>query len=441
MTEPQTTEENNLDKTLTSGFSSARRIGLGVAFVVFGIFGVWALTAPIDGASHAPGTVTARSSNKSIQHLEGGIIAEILAENGDRVEAGDPLIRLDDTQARAELGMANVQIAANQAMEARLQAERDGLDQIEFETDIETASANEIAEMLSQREIFAARREALEGQISVLEQRIEQMRSRLVGMRSMRESREALVQSHGEELEEVRGLLAEGFSDINRMRDVERRYNTLRGELAELESNITSTEIQIGETESEIRQVRNEFYAEVVTELGRVRSELKDLRERRTALRDVVRRKLVVAPDAGVVNGLDLHTVGGVIPAGEEIGQIVPSSDELIIEARVSPIDIDRVSVGQSASVRFSALNAQSTPRLTGNVINVSADAFTDQQSGNRYYQARIDVNPDSLEGFGDLPLVPGMPADVFINSGERTLMQYLLKPLTTTMSRSFIED
>jgi epimerase transport system membrane fusion protein len=435
------TDQKTVDQTLTSGFASAKRTGLVVAFLVFGVFGVWASTAPIDGASHGPGTVTARSSNKSIQHLEGGIIAGILVENGDRVEAGDPLIRLDATQALAELGMVSVQIAAKEAKEARLLAERDGLDEIKFQTDIGEASPNEIAEMLSQREIFAARRESLQGQASVLEQRVSQLRSRLQGMREMRESREMLVQSHSEELDEVRGLLAEGFADTNRLRDVERNYNTLRGDLAELESEITSTEIRIGETESEIRQVQNEFFAEVVTELGQVRSELKDLHERRVAIQDVVTRKVVRAPDSGIVNGMDLHTVGGIIPAGEEIGQVVPASDELIIEARISPMDIDRVSVGQSASVRFSSLSARRTPRLTGTVINVSADAFTDRQSGTTYYEARIAVDPESLEGFSELALVPGMPADVFINSGERTLMQYLLKPLTTTMARSFIED
>ncbi|MEX1196401.1 MAG: HlyD family type I secretion periplasmic adaptor subunit [Pseudohongiellaceae bacterium] len=443
MTDRNRTDDNALMETLTSGFASARRTGLIIAFLVFGVFGIWATTAPIDGAAHAPGTVTARSNNKVVQHLEGGIISEILTENGDRVEAGDPLVHLDATQSRAELAMANVQLAAGEAREARLLAERDGLEQVEFETDISAASPVEVAEMLSQRAVFQARREARLGQIDMLEQRVRQLRSQLEGLHSQRESKQSLVTSYADELEEVRGLLADGFSDTNRLRSVERNHSTLRGEIAELDSNIATTEMRITETQTEIKQVEREFFAEVVTELGETRSQLEDLRERRTALQDVVDRKIVRAPDAGIVNGMDIHTVGAVIAPGDPIAEIVPEGDELIIEARVSPMDIDRVAVGQDASVRFSSLNAQTTPRLTGTVINLSADAFVEEQSGNSYYQARISVEPSELESLGGsaIVLVPGMPAEVFINSGERTLMQYLLKPLTNAMARSFIED
>lgn len=441
MTDRNTTDDNALTEKLTSGFASARRTGLIIAFLVFGVFGVWAFTAPIDGAAHAPGTVTARSNNKVVQHLEGGIISEILAENGDRVQAGDPLVRLDATQALAQLGMVNAQLAAGEAREARLVAERDGLERVEFKKDISTASPNEVAEMLSQREIFRARREARLGEIDMLEQRVRQLRSQLEGLRIQHDSKQALVTSYAEELEEVRDLLADGFSDTNRLRSVERNYNTLRGEIAELESNIATTEMRITETQTEIEQVQREFYAEVVTQLGETRSQLEDLRERHTALLDVVERKVVRAPAAGIVNGMDIHTEGAVIAPGDPIAEIVPAGDELIIEARVSPMDIDRVAVGQDASVRFSALNAQTTPRLTGTVINLSADAFMDEQTGNSYYQARIRVEPSELDDVEGLVLVPGMPAEVFINSGERTLMQYLLKPLTNAMARSFIED
>lgn len=443
MTDRNTTDDSALTEKLTSGFASARRTGLIIAFLVFGVFGVWATTAPIDGAAHAPGSVAARSNNKVVQHLEGGIISAILAENGDRVVAGDPLVRLDATQARAQLGMVNAQLVANEAREARLVAEREGLDRVEFKTDITTASPNEVAEMLSQREIFQARRQARLGQIDMLEQRTAQLRSQLRGLRIQRESKQALVTSYAEELEEVRGLLTDGFSDTNRLRSVERNYNTLRGEIAELDSNIATTEMRITETQTEIGQVQREFFAEVVTQLGETRSELEDLRERHTALQDVVDRKIVRAPDAGIVNGMDIHTVGAVIAPGDPIAEIVPAGDELIIQARVPPMDIDRVAVGQEASVRFSALNAQTTPQLVGTVISVSADAFVEERTGSSYYQARISVDPAELETLQGtaIVLVPGMPAEVFINSGERTLMQYLLKPLTNAMARSFIED
>jgi len=441
VTERQQSDEGRQDRKQLAGFDNARRTGLVAAFLVFGVFGVWAATAPIDGASRAPGSVAALSNNKTVQHLEGGIISEILVENGDHVQAGDVLLRLDATQSRAELGMVNAQIAAREALEARLLAERDGLDQIHFDTGIEEASPNQIAEMLSQREVFRARSEARKGQLAVLQQRIQQLESQLTGLRSMRESREMLVDSYGEELEEVRGLLADGFSDTNRLRSVEREYNTLRGELAELESNIVSTQVRIDETREEMEQVQREFYSEVVTRLGETRSELKNLRERRTALQDVVDRKAVLAPDSGIVNGMDLHTIGGVIGPGDPIGEIVPEGDELVISARVSPMDIDRVAINQEASVQFSSLSTQTTPRLSGTVISVSADTFQEEQSGAEYYRARIRVHPEELDKLGGISLVPGMPAEVFINSGARTLLQYLMKPLTAAVSRSFIED
>ncbi len=401
--------------TLSSGFTSAKRVGLIIAFLVFGVFGVWASTAPLESASHAQGSVAARSHNKVVQHLEGGIISEILVENGDVVAEGDVLLRLDTTQSRSELERVNAQLTTARAREARLLAERDGLEQIRFPEDVKM-DAEVRSERESQRQIFEARRQAHQGGIDVLEQRIQQLRSRLTGLRAMHGSKEELLQSYATELEEVQGLLADGFSDTERLRSVERNHATLRGEVAQLASDISSAEEQISETRMEIEQQRREFRSEVVSQLGETRSQLKDLRARRTALQDVLERKTVRAPAAGIVNGMEVHTVGGVIGPGDQIAEIVPEGDELIIEARVSPIDIDRVEVGQEATVRFTSFSRQTVPSLTGNVINVSADAMTDQESGQTYYRARIGVEPDELDQLGNLTLVPGMPAEVFIS-------------------------
>lgn len=441
MTDTPDYDEQSLNKSLAAGFVSAKRTGFIVAFLVFGVFGVWATTAPIEGASHAPGTVVVRSHKKVVQHLEGGIIGQILVDNGDHVRMGDPIVLLDGTQSQAQLQMVNAQLTASKALEARLIAERDGLDSIDFPHELRLVDAGAAVEMQSQTRIFEARREARTGRTEMLEQRIEQLQFRLVGFRAMLDSKEDLVISYREELDEVRALLSDGFSDTTRLRAVERNYASLRGEVAELEANVSSTEMQINETRMEIIQNRREFQSDVVSQLGETQNRIKDLQEQRGALQDVVTRKVVRAPDSGVINGMEVHTVGGVIGPGAVIAEIVPEGDELIIEARVSAIDIDRVAVGQDASVRLSAFSAQTTPSITGTVIHVSADAIFDQQTGASYYLARIGVEESELASLGDVTLVPGMPAEVFISSGARTLMQYLLKPITSAMARSFIED
>jgi membrane fusion protein, epimerase transport system len=441
VTDDKTTDNTSVPESLNSGFTGAKRTGLIAAFLVFGVFGVWATTAPIDGASHAQGTVTVRSHKKLVQHLEGGIIADILVSNGSVVAAGDPLFLLDATQSRAQLDIVRAQMTAGKALEARLIAERDGLDSIEFPDELRLIDVEAAVEIESQTRIFNARRDARVGRVNMLEHRIEQLQSRLVGLREMQSSKEELMNSYRSELEEVRELLSDGFSDTNRLRQVERSYASVRGEIAELSSNIAATEMQISETRMEIVQVEREFQSEVVSHLGETQSRLKDQQEQRVALQDVVNRKVVRAPDAGVVNGMEVHTIGGVIPPGAPVAEIVPEGDELIIEARVSPVDIDRVAVGQSAYVRFTSFSAQTTPNVTGTVIHVSADAIYDQQTGLSHYMTRISVDPDELEAHGNLILVPGMPAEVFISSGARTLMQYLLKPITSAMARSFIED
>lgn len=419
---------------------SPKRIGLLIFFLVFGVFGVWAAVAPIDGAANAPGTVIVRSNRQVVQHLEGGIVQQILVRSGDLVAAGEPLLVLDNTQSLAQLQMANAQFVALRALEARLIAERDGLTEVKFPLELSALESNAMVEMASQEQIFRTRKSQLAGSIDVLEQRIEQLQSQLQGMRATRESKEELAASYAQELEDVRALLEEGFSDKNRLRELERNASTLRGEAAELTANISSTEMQIGETRLQIIQQEREFQNEVANRLSEVQTDIRDISERRNALSDVVSRTVVKAPVAGVVNGLQVHTEGGVIGPGSRIADIVPQSDELIVEARVSPIDIDRVMVGQDATIRFSAFS-NSVPSIFGTVINVSADAFTDENTGASYYTARVEVTPEGRANLGDLALVPGMPAEVFIATGSRTFLQYLMKPISNALARSFRED
>lgn len=436
--------QNSNDKTLSqdvgTSMESPKRIGLLIFFLVFGVFGVWAAVAPIDGAANAPGTVIVRSNRQVVQHLEGGIVSEIRARNGDRVEAGDPLLVLDNTQSLAQLEIARAQYIAMRALEARLIAERDGLDRVEFPLELSALEGEARMEMASQEAVFQTRKNSLEGSIEVLEQRIEQLESRLDGMRAMRESREDLAASFAEELDDVSALLAEGFSDKNRLRELQRSAATLRGEAAELTANISSTEMEIGETRLQILQQEREFQNEVAGLLSETQTDIRDVSERMNALRDVVSRTVITAPVTGIVNGLQVHTIGGVISPGNPIADIVPQAEELIVEARVAPIDIDRVMVGQQATIRFSSFSS-SVPNIVGEVIHVSADSFTDQNTGASYYTARVEVTPEGLTDLGNLTLVPGMPAEVFIATGSRTFMQYLMKPFSNAIARSFRED
>lgn len=421
-----------------TSMETPRRIGLGIFFLAFVLFGGWATFAPIDGAAHAPGQVTVKTYKKVVQHLEGGIVDEILVQNGDIVNRGQALLEMDKTQPLAQLEIANSKLAALLARESRLIAERDGLDEVGYPSDLTGDTATD--EMASQNSIFRARKASREGRTEVLEQRVDQLKSKLTGLRALKQSKETLAASYADELNDTRLLLAEGFSDKTRLRSVERNLATYQGEAADLTATISSTQVQIGETRMQILQLERDFQGEVVSELGSIQSELSDTRERVTALQDIFSRTTVRAPVAGVVNGMQVHTEGGVIGAGTAIAEIVPLTEELILEARVSTLDIDRVFEGQETKIRFSSFGNK-TPMIEGKLISLSADAMVDQTTGMPFYGARVEVTPEGLTNLGDLDLLPGMPADVLITTGSRTLLQYILKPFSNALSRSFIED
>lgn len=423
-----------------SSIDESKRVGMAIFFLVFGVFGVWSALAPLDGAAFAPGTVTVKSYNKVVQHLEGGIVAEILVRDGDLVEAGQPLLTLDDTQARASLEVVNSQYVALKMREARLISERDGLSKVEYPAALALSTANAAQEVDAQNQLFEARLDSNEGRMQILEQRVTQLQNQVRGMEALQATKEALANSFAEELQDTQKLLEQGFSEKTRLREAERSFASFSGEAAELTANIAATRVQIGETDLQILQLKSDFHNEVVSELSEVQTSLKDASERLTALRDVVSRTSITAPDAGIVNGMRVHTVGGVISPGSPIAEIVPGNDELVIQASVSPVDIDRVSEGQEARIRFSTFGSRA-PTFFGTLINLSADAMTNESTGASFYLARIELSTDSQEELGDLVLMPGMPAEVFINTGSRTFLQYLFKPLSNAVARSFNED
>jgi epimerase transport system membrane fusion protein len=295
--------------------------------------------------------------------------------------------------------------------------------------------------MDAQIEIFEARRSSNDGSIEILEQRVEQLQSQITGYRGVQASKEILAVSFDEELADIRELLSQGFADKNRLRRLERDIAVLEGEVAELTSRIAAADVAIGEARLQILQQEKEFRNTVVSELREVQTNINGGVETAIALEDVVSRTIVRAPDDGIVNGLQVHTIAGVISPGMRILDIVPQEDDLIIEAQVSPVDIDRVAVGQEATIRFSSFGMGTAPSVYGKVISVSADSIIDRVSGITSYLARVEVTQESLDALGNLSLMPGMPADVFIATGSRTLIQYIFKPLSTSFAKSLRED
>ncbi len=438
-----TLNENALlsDSDFNSQIDPPKRFGFTMFVLVFFFFGGWAALAPIDGAAVATGIVNVRSYSKFIQHLEGGIIKEIFVNDGEEVVEGQPILEIDSTQSKAQLDIANSQYIALTAREIRLIAERDGSDSLVFPDNFSSMGETAKEETIAQTQVFDARRATLAGRISVLEQRIEQLKSQAVGMDALRLSKEQLSASFSEELNDVSELLSQGFSEKTRLRELERSVASFNGEAAELSANIAVTQMSIGETQLEILQTRTEFLNDVVSELDQVQTDKVDVSERITALTDIVSRTLIRAPESGIVNGLRVHTLGGVISPGMEIVEIVPQQDELIIEAMVSPNDIDRVAISQNATIRFSSFGGSTVPTIFGQVINLSANSMINETTGLSHYLARVEVTPEGMADLGDLILLPGMPAEVFISTGNRTMLEYLFKPFSNAMARSFRED
>ncbi len=437
------TNKNKLDSKVSkfdTDLKTHRRFGLLIFIMLFGFGGLWSATAPIDGAAVASGLVTSRSYSKVVQHLEGGIIKSIFVEDGANVNLGDPILEIDSTQPRSQLDIINSQLLSLSALEIRLVAERDSKDALNL-SDFANGSDRAREEATAQIEIFNARKSALEGEIEVLEQREEQLRSQINGYRGLQSSKERLSISYNEELDDIRELLNQGFSDKNRLREIERNVATLDGDVADLMASIASTEVAIGETRLQILQLRKRFQNEIVSELREVQLNISDNFERASALEDIVSRTLVRATESGIVTGLQVHTEGGVISPGMKIVDIVPQEDELIVEAQVSPTDIDRVAIGQDATIRFSSFGTGTVPAIYGRVINLSADSFFDESISNYYYLARVEVTPEGMDDLGDLALMPGMPADVFIATGARTFLQYLFKPFSNAVARGLRED
>lgn len=418
-----------------------RRLGIGIVGVTFGLFGTWAAVAPLDGAAYAPGVVTVQSYRKTVQHLEGGIVKTLLAHDGDIVQRDDPLIVLDDAQLRFEYEITRNQLVAAKAMEARLRAERDLLPAIDFGESPDTSGLRAAEARQVETLVFNARRGSRLGQVAVLRERIGQLQQQVKGLESMVGAKVRLEKSYGGEIGELSDLLKQGFVDKQRLVEQERKLEMLKSEVADHRSTIDKTRLQINETQLQIVQIDKDFNADVAKQLAEVQTRMYDLQEKASALEDRLSRIVIRAPDAGMVIGMTVHTVGGVVRAATPLLDIVPSVSELVIEAQVAPVDIDRIAIGKRADIRFGAFNSSTTPVIEGEVSSVSADRLTNEKTGAAYYLARVRVTDAGAHTLGERKLLPGMPADVLIITGQRTLLQYLMQPARAALSQSMIEE
>jgi len=425
-----------------------RRLGLIIVLVIFGGFGTWAAVAPLSSAAHAPGVISVESYRKTVQHLEGGIVKTIEVRDGQFVEKDQVLLTMDDTQSRAQLEVLRGQYYVTLAREARLVAQRDGAGKVTYPPDLlKNGNDPRVQEaMRVQNQTFRARKSAYDGEIGLYTQQIGQLEARAAGQRSQRGSRERLVSSFKGELTDFEALVKEGYSERQKVRELERSLAQSEGQLGELQQSVAATELQISETRLKILQLQKELQREVAKELAEVQGQLYEVREKLQSVQDTFGRTVVRAPQAGTVLDLAVHTLGAVVRPGEKLMDIVPKDERLVVEARVAPIDIDRVQKGQSAEIRFSAFKMRDTPKVDGKLVALSADRLIDKSDARGevpYYLARVEISPKGLEDLArqKLELVAGMPAEVLINTGERTLFGYLIDPIRNTVARSFIED
>ena len=439
-----TYSETPQNRTLRSARDEdARRFilaGLFVVFVLFGGLAAWSVTARIDGAVIAPGTITVETSRKAVQHLDGGVIGEILVREGDAVEAGQVLLRLDDTLERADLAIVTDQIHELTARRARLRAEIDGRETVVFDTELLALDGDpKVRGILDgQAELFEAGRAARDGQQRIFVQRIASFSGQIDGLTEQSAARSEQIDLARQELAGVERLHRNGHAPLTRVLELKRLINQIEARRAEHATDIARATNAIGEIGLQRIQVEQDFRERVTEELRDVQARIQGLTERRVAAQLRLARVEITAPQSGTVLALRAHTIGGVVQPGETLMEIVPADDALILQAQVLPQDVDKVRAGQGTRIRLSAFDQQTTPEILGTLEGVSADQLEDPRGDAPYFVARIRIEESELARLGDLELVPGMPAEVFIQTGERLAISYLLKPLLESVSRAF---
>jgi HlyD family secretion protein len=391
----------------------------------------------------APGTLVVSSSLKKVQHPVGGVVGELRVKDGDRVAAGDVVVRLDETVTRANLAIVDKTLVEQTARKARLVAEQDGLGAISFSPDL-TARISEPDvrdAMLGETRLLRVRLTSREGQKSQLRERIAQTDEQIRGLQEQVVAKDREIDLLTQQLSGLEDLWSKRMIEFSKLVAVRRDAARIAGERGALVSAMAQAKGKIAETEIQVLQIDQDLRTEVGKEIAEVRGKIAEYVERKITAEDQLRRIDIRAPQNGVVHELTVHTVGGVISAGEPIMMIVPEADALEVETRVNPQDIDQVHFGQKAVLRFPAFNQRTTPEIDGAVSYVSADLSTDTHSGVTFYKARVAIPADGLSRLGDVHLVPGMPVESFVQTTERTVISYLTKPLMDQVNRAFKES
>jgi HlyD family secretion protein len=417
-------------------------VAAAVVFILVVGVGGWGATAVISGAVVASGSLVVDSNVKKVQHLTGGIVGELRVRDGDRVHAGDVVVRLDETVTRANLAIVTKGLGELMARKARLESERDGRDTIIFPAQLvaDAGDPDRAAAMDSERKLFDLRKTARSGQKAQLRERIAQLQEEIAGLTAQQIAKAKEIALIERELAGVRELWKQNLVQLNRLTALEREATRLDGERGQLIAAAAQAKGKIAETALQILQIDQDIASDVAKELREVDGKIGEFIERKVAAEDQLKRIDVRAPQDGTVFQLAVHTVGGVITAGDPIMLIVPEADNLSVEAKVNPQDIDQLQLNQKAMLRFTAFNARTTPEIEGIVTRISADTSTDQRTGQSYYTIRIAMTAEQIERLGNVKLLPGMPVEAFVQTGDRTMLSYLMKPLHDQFVRAFRE-
>jgi HlyD family secretion protein len=412
-----------------------------VVVLVVGIGG-WAYTSEFAGAVIAQGSLVVDTSVKKVQHPTGGVVAELKVRDGNQVKAGDIVIKLDDTQTRANLAIVSKGLDELGARRAREEAELEGEATITFPPELVARQGDpEVARLISgETKLFETRRKTREGLKSQLGERVLQSEEEIRGLSAQVASKEKQIEWIQQELEGVRDLWAKKLVQFQRVTSLEREQARLDGERGQLIAAVAQSKGKIAETRIQILQIDQDMRTEVGKDLADIRGKTAELVEKRVAAEDQLKRVDIRAPQDGMVHQLDVHTVGGVVSAGQQIMLIVPGADKLIVEAKVQPQDIDQVRIGQAAFLRFTNFSSRTTPEVSGEVTLVSADVTTDQRTGLSYYTVRISVPTEELAKLEGPKLIPGMPVEVFIQTTVRTVVSYFVRPFQDQIAKAFRE-
>ncbi len=415
-------------------------LGLAVVLLLAGGLGGWASTAQISGALIAPGSIVVDSNVKKVQHPTGGVVGELKARDGDLVKAGDVLVRFDDTVTKASLAIVSKGLNGLWARAARLEAEREGAARVTYPPALTDRAGDPDVKsvMESETRLFEVRLSGRTGQKAQLRERIAQLREELTGLAAQEGAKGREIMLIQTELVGVRELFQKNLVQISRVTQLERDAARLDGDRGQFIAAAAQARGKVAETELQIIQVDKDLNTEVSKELREVNDKIGEFVERKVTAEDQLRRVDIRAPQDGMVLQSTVHTVGGVVTAGDVMMLIVPQADNLSVEAKVNPQDIDQLQIGQKTLLRLSALNQRTTPELNGVVSRISPDTTIDPRTGISTYTIRISLPPAEVARLGEVKLIPGMPVESFVQTGERTLLVYLVKPFQDQLMRAF---